>query len=372
MIEELDETLRKLLEYELHKPGLGKIEIAFNQPTREWSSRLNNPTLNLFLYNVFENAQMRQMAQSMFERSRTEVNRYNSNGKKNGSTTVDTVNRSQAPLRVDLHYMITAWANEPDDEHRILGRTLIALSKYLTIPTDLRVSRDDALVPAKDRLEPLSDDSPDHVLPRYVRELNLPVHLQIAREDVCSRMVEVWGVLDNEMRPSIYCVMTAPINPYQPFDTPIVKRAEFYISPSRQPVPRDQRIHRDATPNEESYSRNRDDVERNSKPKQNVDSVVLSQTPTPISAAVYARGFVRRRDSSAALQNLEVRLYTERNGKRDIEAGRVVVQPDGTFTLFNLMPQSYRIVVSADDIAEFETKFSVPQADPTAEIKIEV
>ena len=100
MIDDLDEVLRQLLIRELPIKN-GEIDIAFDQPKREWSARLSRPTLNLFLHDLNENKKLRQ-AQPMWE--------------------VEIGNNGQAvkrrkPVRLDLHYMITAWANEPEDEH---------------------------------------------------------------------------------------------------------------------------------------------------------------------------------------------------------------------------------------------------------------
>ncbi len=98
MINDLDETLRKLLIREIPIKN-GEVEISFDQPKREWSARLNRPTLNLYLYDIRENNKLRQ-TQPMWEVERQ------ANG---------TVTQRRKPFRVDLHYMITAWAAEPED-----------------------------------------------------------------------------------------------------------------------------------------------------------------------------------------------------------------------------------------------------------------
>jgi hypothetical protein len=57
MIDELDEVLRQLLVREIPIKN-GEVDIKFEQPKREWSSRLSRPTLNLFLYDVRENSKL--------------------------------------------------------------------------------------------------------------------------------------------------------------------------------------------------------------------------------------------------------------------------------------------------------------------------
>ncbi len=59
MIADLDETLRKLLVEELPVKN-GEIDIEFDQPNREWSAKLTKPTVNMFLYDLRENAELRR------------------------------------------------------------------------------------------------------------------------------------------------------------------------------------------------------------------------------------------------------------------------------------------------------------------------
>ena len=117
MFDEIDEALRRLLIEEIPIRN-NEIEIAFDQPRREWSARLNRPTLNIFLHDVRENAQLRQ---SYTQRQQPHPDRRQT-----------ALQRPEA--RVDLHYMITAWASEPDDEHRLLARTLLAFLRHREMP----------------------------------------------------------------------------------------------------------------------------------------------------------------------------------------------------------------------------------------------
>jgi hypothetical protein len=58
MLHDFDKTLEKLL---LQQGNLSDIEISFEQPTREWSGRLNRPTLNCFCFDLRENLKLRNM-----------------------------------------------------------------------------------------------------------------------------------------------------------------------------------------------------------------------------------------------------------------------------------------------------------------------
>src|SRR5512143_3270066 len=105
MIDDLDEALRRLMKEELPIKN-GEVEVDFHQPKREWSARLSRPTLNFFLYDLRENAKLRG-AQSPWDVQPGPNN---------------TVIQRRRPVRLDANYIITAWATEPEDEHRLLGR----------------------------------------------------------------------------------------------------------------------------------------------------------------------------------------------------------------------------------------------------------
>jgi hypothetical protein len=203
MIDELDEVLRQLLMRELPIKNR-EVEIKFEQPGREWSARLSRPTLNLFLYDVRENQKLRQ-TQPMWEILQ------NPDG---------TVSKRRKPVRVDLHYMITAWAAEPDDEHRLLGRALMALFRFPHLPDDL--------------------------LPESLRRQPAPVSIMVAQYDELRNPTEVWQVLDNEMRPAIALILTLAFDPYVPTVAPLVRTRELRIGPS--PVPRWQQLEEGVEP----------------------------------------------------------------------------------------------------------------------------
>jgi hypothetical protein len=195
MIEDLDEALRRLLVRDLPVKN-GEVDIQFDQPKREWSARLSRPTLDLFLYDVRENNKLRQ-AQPAWEVE------YNDDG---------TATRRRRPVRMDLHYMITAWAPDPEDEHRLLSRTLLALFRYPHIPAEL--------------------------LPEGLQGQEVPIATMVAQEEDLTNPADVWSAMDNEMRPMIVCVATLAIDPYQPVTAPLVTTREVLFgqtpAPSRQ------------------------------------------------------------------------------------------------------------------------------------------
>lgn len=193
MIDELDEILRQYLIRELPIKN-GEVDIAFNQPKREWSARISRPTLNLFLYDVRENTKLRQHNPA-FEIERTPQG---------------VAVQRRRPIRVDLYYMITAWATEPEDEHRLMARTLMALSRYANIPAELQ-----------------TDSFADQPA---------PIPITVAQRELLEKPTDLWGVLDNELRPALGCQLTIALNPYQPVETPLVRTAEIRFGQSQQPL----------------------------------------------------------------------------------------------------------------------------------------
>jgi hypothetical protein len=193
MLEDIDEALRRLLTQELPARN-GEVDIAFDQPKREWSARVSRPTLNLFLFDIRENNKLRQPTPA-FDVLRSE----------NGA-----VVQRRKPIRLDLHYMITAWAADPEDEHRLLGRAVMALARHGTLPAD--------------------------VLPDTLRDQPAPIPIMVAQPDMLEKTTDLWNALDNEVRPAIGCMLTVAMNPYAPVSTPAVRSAEVRFGQSTRPA----------------------------------------------------------------------------------------------------------------------------------------
>ena len=119
MIYEIDNALRELLIREMPMKK-GEVDIAFEQPKRDWSARLNKPTLNFFLFDLRENVELRGSEQW--------IRQDNPDG---------TVTLKRNPVRMDLQYLVTSWAREIQDEHRLLSAALTALLRLPVIPEDL-------------------------------------------------------------------------------------------------------------------------------------------------------------------------------------------------------------------------------------------
>ena len=177
MFHDLDETLRQLLIRELPVKK-NEIDIKFDQPSRDWSSRISRPTLNLFLYDIRENVKVRGSQQWIVEK--------NPDG---------TATQKRVPPRIALRYMVTAWANDPDDEHNLLARAMMAFYRHPHIPDDL--------------------------LPKSLQDQPVPIPIEVAQEDILRNPADVWNVLDNEVRPAIPLVVTVALDPYRSVVTPL-------------------------------------------------------------------------------------------------------------------------------------------------------
>ncbi len=182
MFTDVDETLREVLLADVPIDP-SEIDISFERPTREWSSRLSRPTLNLFLCDIRERTDVRDQ---------TELVSRGADG---------SVKKKRRSRRIDLNYVVTAWTREAEDEHRILARVLASMFRQGNVDEEhLQGGLVDADYPLLLRVEP-----PDHYL----------------------KPVDLWGVLDNELHASHTWVATAPLDAFQAVDGALVRSSEL-------------------------------------------------------------------------------------------------------------------------------------------------
>jgi len=186
MIADLDKTIRQLLLTELAIKN-GEIDISFDQPKGEWSARLGNtPTINLYLYDVRENPHLR-----------THQWGAATNGRNGRPVDPKQAHQKRTPMRIDCFYMLTTWASDSGDEHRLLSDCLIALFRHPIIAENRLVGR-------------LQNPAYD-------------IRTRLASHDVLTNPAEVWGALDNEMRPSVSYVVTLTLDPWSIISGPLVR-----------------------------------------------------------------------------------------------------------------------------------------------------
>ena len=192
MIDELDEGLRELMIRELPIKN-HEVDIAFDQPKRDWSARLSRPTINLYLHDIRENVKLRR-EQRPYELER--------NSK--------AVVQQRQPMRVDLHYLLTTWAAAPEDEHRLLARVLMTLMRYPEFPGDL--------------------------LPEGLQDQPIPIPLKVAQSDTLDKPSDLWSVLDNQQRPGIVLIATLSFSAYPSVVKPLTRTAEVRSGPVDNPA----------------------------------------------------------------------------------------------------------------------------------------
>ena len=124
MIRALDRTLEQLLRSELAEIDANQLEISFAQPSGDWVSRRSGRlTVNLFLYDVRENAALRRHQWQQGQEAA------------NGAARTGAVSLKRTPLLLDCFYLVSAWSGadetrRPFDEHELLSLAIRALARY--------------------------------------------------------------------------------------------------------------------------------------------------------------------------------------------------------------------------------------------------
>lgn len=167
MIQDLDESLRGLVRREALNGS--DVEISFDAPTKDWSARRNTPTVDLYLYDIREDMSRREMAWEEIRNSAGHV-----------------TDRKPPARRFKLSYLVTAWTQRAEDEHRLLSALLSCFLSNEEMPPDL--------------------------LAGALAGINIPVLMTIALPPPADRSLsDVWTALGGELKPSLDLVVTAPV-----------------------------------------------------------------------------------------------------------------------------------------------------------------
>jgi hypothetical protein len=122
MLDDLDKTLQELLRSGLPSGVASQVSISFAPPDNSFPpSAVSLPAIDLFLYDVRENRDLRER-EWLVER-----------------TSSGTATKRPPPVRVDCSYLITAWPSGSSstpafDEHRLLGEIMKVLLRHPVIP----------------------------------------------------------------------------------------------------------------------------------------------------------------------------------------------------------------------------------------------
>jgi hypothetical protein len=168
MISVVDDALREIVRSEaVSGPD---VEVLFDAPTKDWAARRNSPTVNIYLYDIREDLRRREHGLSE-ERGPEGI----------------VISRRPAPRYFKLSYLVTAWVQRPEDEHRLLDALLRAFLKYDALPESLVTG-------------PLAE-------PR----LQVPLMVGLPPPEDRA-FADVWSALGGELKPSLDVVVVAPVD----------------------------------------------------------------------------------------------------------------------------------------------------------------
>lgn len=167
MIGEIDDAIRALVR---ESDGIAAdVDVALDAPTTEWAARRNAPTVDLFLYDIREDTRRREYGFSEQRNDRGIV-----------------THRVPSPRYFKLSYLVTAWTQRPDDEHRLLDALLRCFIRF--------------------------DAIPDSFVIETLAETGLPCSLTVAQPPPEDRaFADVWSSLGGELKPSLDVVISAPL-----------------------------------------------------------------------------------------------------------------------------------------------------------------
>ena len=168
MIQEIDESLRRLVLRDAVN-GSG-VELSFEAPTKEWASRRNTPTINIYLYDIREDLERREVE---YEDIRDAEGRV--------------VERRPPPRRYTLSYLVTVWTQRPEDEHQVLSSLLAAFLQFDRLPPEI-----------------LSES-----LAAQPYAIRTTVALPPPRD---RALADLWSALGGELKPSLDLVVTVPFD----------------------------------------------------------------------------------------------------------------------------------------------------------------
>lgn len=187
MIHDVDESLRNMITDGVAERA--RVEMTFEAPTKDWASRRTGPAINCFLYDVREDVGRRDTAMMPV---------YNDEGR--------IIGRKPPPRRFRLAYLLTAWTQRPEDEHRILASLLSYLLAF--------------------------DEIPDDSLSGGLGDMGVPVLMTLALPPPQDRSLsDIWSALGGELKPSLDLVVITPIDPSRDVDVgPPVQERDIRIN----------------------------------------------------------------------------------------------------------------------------------------------
>jgi hypothetical protein len=168
VIHDVDDALRKLvLRDALNGSG---VDISFEAPTKEWAVRRTTPTINVYLYDIREDLDRREVEYEEIRDAEGKV-----------------ISRRPPPRRFKLAYLVTVWTQRPEDEHRLLSSLLACFLSH--------------------------DVLPQEVLSGLLAEIEYRALISVALPTPADRsLADVWSALGGELKPSLDVVVNTPFD----------------------------------------------------------------------------------------------------------------------------------------------------------------
>lgn len=171
MFADLDRTIEALLKADLPSNLASQVSVSFVVPDEKFPpNTVTMPAINLFLFEVHENAELRS-AEPLLERR-----------------TDGGVIRNPPPARLDCHYLVSAFSQQQAgyelEEHTVLGATLTVLMRHRVLPAQVLYGS-------------LAGKTP-------------PVRAATARKDAAK--AELWQALNRRPRASFYYTLTVALD----------------------------------------------------------------------------------------------------------------------------------------------------------------
>jgi hypothetical protein len=168
VISKVDDAVRALVRTEVLAGA--DVDVVLDAPTKEWAARRNAPTVNLYLYDIREDLRRRE-------------NGWVEERGPDGTVLA----RRPTPRFFKLSYLVTAWTQRPEDEHRLLAQLLRCFLRH------------DAL--------------PDELVTGELAATGLQVPITVGLPPPEDRaFADVWSALGGELKPSLDVVITAPVD----------------------------------------------------------------------------------------------------------------------------------------------------------------
>lgn len=190
MLQDIDKTLENII-YDRGNIARRDVDIAFDQPTGEWSARISRPTLNCWCFDIRENLQLRSAGMKI---------------EQNGNR----AQKSFPARRMDVTYLISAWAREVEDEHNLLWRALSTLKRM-------------------PHWRP--QDCVDNL--RY-QSRNMPI-LVADMTEAPFNFADLWGVLENQMKLGFIFRLTVELETDILDEPPLVLKSTITVGQSEYP-----------------------------------------------------------------------------------------------------------------------------------------